>query len=135
MKEGEQVRYLSTAELLAIHEHLMARAGTAATVLEAGKLESAALRPQMLMYYEGGDLIDQAVALTVGVALAHAFSDGNKRLALTAGLVFLDRNGVVVTADDTALAEALLAVVNHGDLPLPAATAALAAFLREHSRT
>jgi hypothetical protein len=51
------------------------------------------------------DIATQTVLLLTGVALAHAFVDGNKRTALIVGDTSLDRNGWVFTDDYLELAE------------------------------
>jgi death-on-curing protein len=126
------IRYLTAAEIVALHEMLMAHAGTHASLLDEGKIESVSLRPQNVAYYEGADLITQAASLIVGLALAHAFSDGNKRLAAFAGAVFLRRNGLTITAHPPAYAEQILAVVNRNDA-LAEATQRLIAWLRANT--
>ena len=135
MSAQQETRYLTLAEVLALHDLLMARAGTQASLLDAGKLESAAMRPQMLAYYQEADPLAQAASLIVGIALAHAFSDGNKRLALFAGATFLDVNGLVVEADAIPFGSAIEAVVNRGAIPLEEATERLIAWLRGHTAT
>jgi len=56
-------------------------------------LESAVTRPKMACYYEGADIVRQAVLLVDGVCMTHAFIDGNKRTALIACTAFLYLNG------------------------------------------
>lgn len=126
------IRYLTVAELLGLHEALLEDAGTSADLLDEGKLESASLRPLNLAHYEGAELLSQAAGLIVGIALAHAFSDGNKRLALVAGELFLLRNGVALRAEPLAFAEQILAVINRDDA-LSAATERLVNWLRAHA--
>jgi death-on-curing family protein len=50
--------------------------------------------PRQLRYYEGADHVEQAVDLMVRIALAHAWVDGNKRVAVRSFEVFLALNGV-----------------------------------------
>ena len=109
------VRYLSAAELRGLHELIMGVAGTAADLLDEGKLESASLRPMNLAHYENASLYAQAAVLISGIALAHAFSDGNKRLALLAGDTFLRLNGVLVQAEQHQFAQQILDLVNRPD--------------------
>jgi len=91
-----ETRYLTAADVIALANGYMSRLGYAEPVLRAdgyGLLESAVARAQAVAYYAGGDLIDQAAALTNGVALNHPFIDGNKRTAWIACVTFLDING------------------------------------------
>lgn len=127
------VRYLTVADIIAINgEMLRAMQGSALGVRDEGLLESAALRPQMAAHYEGADLAHQAATLIAGIALAHAFVDGNKRAALLAGVVFLALNGHVVTARPLELAQRIEAFVAHSDA-LTEAIESFADWIRAHS--
>ncbi|HEY8284239.1 MAG TPA: type II toxin-antitoxin system death-on-curing family toxin [Chloroflexota bacterium] len=126
--------YITPAEALRIHAEIMARACAASELLDEGKLESALLRPTNAAYYEGADLFAQAATLIAGMALAHAFSDGNKRLAAALGVIFPRANGVAFTGDHIELADEVLRIVNRTEA-LPAATERLASWLRTHSET
>lgn len=97
--------YLTLPDVLAAHEAAMAVAGySPAPLRDQGTLEGAIARPRMLAHYEGADLITQAVALILAISQAQAFVDGNKRTAMTVGLVFLRVNGHVFTGDSELLA-------------------------------
>jgi death on curing protein len=124
--------YVTPAEAARIHAEIMARAGAASTLLDEGKLESALIRPASASYYESADLYTQAATLIAGVALAHAFNDGNKRLAAALGLIFLHINDVGVSGDHIEYTDAVLAVVIR-EGPLPEAIEQLATWLRMHA--
>lgn len=127
------VRYLTVADIIAINgEMLRAMQGGALGVRDEGLLESAALRPQMAAHYEGADLAGQAASLIVGIALAHAFVDGNKRTALLAGVVFLALNGLELTAKPLELARQVEALVVHSDM-LAEALESLTEWIRAHT--
>jgi death-on-curing protein len=70
--------------------------GTVGVLRDEGLLESALMRPRMAAHYEMRDLAYQAATLVAGIALAHAFVDGNKRTAAIAARIFLDLNGVMI---------------------------------------
>lgn len=127
-------RYLSLAEVSALHPLVMDTAGTHGHLLDAGKLESALLRPQMIAYSEDADLFVQAAVLITGIALAHPFSDGNKRLALLAGDVFLAINGTWIRSEPIAFAMQIMAFLTR-DGDLDTATEVLAVWLRAHATT
>jgi len=78
--------YLTVLDVIAMHDELIERTGGAVGLRDEGALDSAIMRPQMAAYYEEADLVTQAVLLMSGIALAHAFVDGNKRTALASGL-------------------------------------------------
>jgi death on curing protein len=128
------VRYLSVADVMALHNAMMEGMGHHPVPLrDAGLLESAVLRPQMAAYYEEADLVRQAALLAVGIAQNQPYVDGNKRTAYMAALVFLRRNGRPFTGDYLAMARELGAVATRTD-SLDAATGRFESWLREHTR-
>jgi death-on-curing family protein len=91
-----EVRYLTADEVIALTERFFAQLGYARPMLRSqgqGLLESAVDRARTAAYYGDADLIAQAAALTNGIALNHAFIDGNKRCAWAACVTFLESNG------------------------------------------
>ncbi|MEJ0064719.1 MAG: type II toxin-antitoxin system death-on-curing family toxin [Caulobacteraceae bacterium] len=88
--------YLTVADVLAIHEDLIARYGGAEGVRDLGLLEAALFRPQTGYY---PDLVAEAAALWESLSQNHPFIDGNKRAAFAATLVFLSINGIELDAD------------------------------------
>jgi death-on-curing protein len=126
------IRYLTVADIIAINgEMLRAMQGGALGARDEGLLESAALRPRMAAHYEGADLAGQAATLIAGIALAHAFVDGNKRTALLAGAVFLALNGQELTAQPLELAQRIEALVTHPGM-LADAIEGFADWIRQH---
>lgn len=126
------IRYLTVADIIAINgEMLRAMQGGALGARDEGLLESAALRPRMAAHYEGADLAGQAATLIAGIALAHAFVDGNKRTALLAGAVFLALNGQELTAQPLELAQRIEAPVTHSGM-LADAIEGFADWIRQH---
>jgi death-on-curing protein len=125
--------YITLMEAIQIHEAIMTRFAAHSELLDEGKLDSALMRAANAAHYEEADLFEQAATLVAGVALAHAFADGNKRLAATLGLTFLFANGVPFESDPIEFAEQVLALVNRAE-PLAAATTHFAQWLRMHSK-
>lgn len=91
------VTYLSLEEALRIHELLINTFGGAKGVRDAGLIEAALLRPQT-GYYR--DLLEEAAALWESLAMNHGFVDGNKRVAYACLELFLQLNGLDITADN-----------------------------------
>ena len=89
--------YPTLAELLVMHEILLAEFGGAAGVRDMGALESALMRPQ-LGYYD--TLVDEAAALLESLAMNHPFVDGNKRVAFFGTDTFLRMNGYFIDCDN-----------------------------------
>lgn len=103
MREPE---WLSKALILAIHDEQLAEHGGGAgirdrDVHEGGLLDSALARPQNRFAYDAtADLATLAAAYAFGLARSHPFIDGNKRTAFVAAELFLDLNGMILTASD-----------------------------------
>src|ERR1051325_10242762 len=96
------MRYLSPADLIVIHELLIAEFGGMRGITEAGfgRLDAAVAVPRASMYGEEiyADMPRKAAALCRALVRSHPFSDGNKRVALVALDVFLAYNGYALTA-------------------------------------
>jgi death on curing protein len=94
------IRYLSAAEILALHRLVIERWGGASGIRDAGSLESAMAQPRQS--FAGRelypDLASKAAALGFSLALNHPFLDGNKRVAHAAMEVFLLLNGYQLNA-------------------------------------
>jgi death-on-curing protein len=95
-------RFLTAAEVLAIHDEVLAATGGAEGLRDLGLLESAVARPlagfgETLLH---PDRPSQAAALLQSLASNHPFVDGNKRTAFTAMDVFLRLNGARLEATE-----------------------------------
>lgn len=86
------VHYLSVEDVLLINAEVLAGA---ARLRERNLLESAVARPQASAF--GQDAyptpIEKAAALMHSLTLNHPFVDGNKRTAIVAVILMLQRNG------------------------------------------
>ncbi len=132
MPDSVEARYLSLADVMALHIAVMEGMGHHPTPLrDSGALESAVLKPQMAAYYEGADLDRQAARLAVGISQAQAYVDGNKRTAYIAALVFLRTNGHPLKGDHLEFAKQLEAVSTRTDC-LAAAIERFEAWLSDH---
>jgi death-on-curing protein len=90
---------LTADDVLALHEDVMRRLGQAPAPLSRdgrALLEAALNRPRNAAFYSRADVFEQASVLTIGIAQAHAFLDGNKRTAAAALIVFLGLAGLTV---------------------------------------
>ena len=83
-------------EVVAIHDHQLAKFGGAPGIRDDGALESALMRPQ-IGYYDS--LIEESAALLESLAMNHPFVDGNKRTALGTTDAFLGMNGHFIDCD------------------------------------
>jgi len=126
--------WLEAYAVLAMHEEQIREHGGSYGVRDEGLMESALARPRQLFHYgDSVDLFALAAAYGYGVAKNHPFVDGNKRTAFQCMYVFLDINGIELTATeedtvvtilhlaDGSLSEAELAAwlkANHTSAPL-----------------
>lgn len=90
------IDYLTTIEVLAIHEDQITRYGGSDGIRDLGLLESALYRPQTGYY---ANIIEQAAALWESMGQNHPFIDGNKRTAFAVVYTFLDINDYEITAN------------------------------------
>jgi death on curing protein len=128
---AEDVRYLTMADVLAVHNAIMSDLGYRAEPLrDEGLLESALLKPQMAAYYENADIVRQATLLAVGIAQNQPFVDGNKRTAYIACLTFLRANGLDFRGRPLEMADQLILLAERTDT-LAVATGRFEAWLRE----
>jgi death on curing protein len=128
---AEDVRYLTMADVLAVHNAIMSDLGYRAEPLrDEGLLESALLKPQMAAYYENADIVRQATLLAVGIAQNQPFVDGNKRTAYIACLTFLRANGLDFRGRPLEMADQLILLAERTDT-LAVATGRFEVWLRE----
>lgn len=87
-------------EVIILHAGIWGEAGeTAEHYLQSrDRLEPALNRPRFAAYYERADIYSQAATLLWGLIKAHAFLDGNKRIAVKATDAFLVLNGFEIDA-------------------------------------
>jgi death-on-curing protein len=94
------MRYLTLAEVLHLHERLLAATGGSAGIRDLAIVEAAIAQPKAT--FDGADLyptlVTKAAALCFSLVRGHAFIDGNKRVAHAALEVFLVLNGCEIGA-------------------------------------
>lgn len=106
--------FLTTEDVLALHEEAIEAFGGAHGIRDQGLLESAVAAPQATF---GGDCLHEdlfamAAAYAFHLCKNHPFLDGNKRTAFYATVLFLDRNGIggLGAASGDSFADTLIAV-------------------------
>src|SRR5688572_18490154 len=104
--------FLRRTDILAIHARSLADLGAAHGIRDEGGLESALVAAENRHYYEGADLVGCAAAYAFHLSKAHAFVDGNKRVAAGAAEVFLVLHGASLDADDDALFDFYMAIAD-----------------------
>ena len=95
------MRYLTLAEVIFLHDRILATSGGAAGVRDLRALEAAIAQPKAT--FDGEDLyptvIAKAATLCFSLVQGHPFVDGNKRIGHASMDVFLTLNGHVIEAD------------------------------------
>jgi death on curing protein len=96
------IDWLTGADVLAIHDQLIAEHGGADGIRDINLLVSALARPQQLFAYGQSepDMAALAAAYAIGIAKNHAVVDGNKRTSAVVTEAFLRLNGLGLTATD-----------------------------------
>lgn len=80
-------------------------------IRDENALEAALARPRQKWNYEDSvDLATLAAAYAFRIAKAHPFSDGNKRTAFLAMVIFLGLNGKDLDATETEVVQAMVAL-------------------------
>jgi death-on-curing protein len=92
--------WIRTIEALTFHAQQISLFGGSDGVRDRGLLEFALARPKNLFAYADRALTmaDLAAAYAVGISSDHPFVDGNKRTAMQVAFVFLEFNGISITA-------------------------------------
>jgi death-on-curing protein len=85
--------FLRKQEVLNIHSKLIEDFGGSHGLREEGALESALAAAENRAFYESADLAVCAATYAYHLTQAHAFIDGNKRVAAAVAEVLLEFNG------------------------------------------
>ncbi len=94
--------------ILALQEELVYQHGGKIGIRDPGLLEAALARPQQIFFYSKPDIIELAGAYINGIIRNHPFIDGNKRIAIVAGALFLELNGFILIAPEIEALQAIL---------------------------
>lgn len=85
-------------EVLGIHARLIEEFGGGGGLRDEGALESALAAAENRVHYENAGLATCAATYAYHLSQAHAFVDGNKRIAAAVSEIFLEINGARLTA-------------------------------------
>lgn len=87
--------------VFSVHQMLLAEHGGGTGIRDKAMLESALSRPKRRYEYEPESTLFQlAASYSFGLAKNHPFIDGNKRVALAVGAIFLEINGFSLAASE-----------------------------------
>ena len=100
-----EVHYLSSAEVLLVHDHAIREFGGSFGLMSPGRLEASVVALRQTMFGEElyPDLFSKAAILFYLLVMNHAFVDGNKRTAALSLIEFLERNGYTLDATNDEL--------------------------------
>ncbi|MGH9927866.1 MAG: type II toxin-antitoxin system death-on-curing family toxin [Pyrinomonadaceae bacterium] len=88
------MRFPDTLDVLTVHARLISETGGTGGIRDAGLLESALAAAEKRHNYEAADVVSCAATYAYHLTQAHAFIDGNKRMAAAITETFLETNGV-----------------------------------------
>ena len=105
-----EIVYLTLEQVLYIHKRIQDKTGGMRGVRDLGALQAAIARPQATFADQElyPDLFTKAAAIMHSIVLNHPFLDANKRVGLTAGALFLNINGYLLKAQQSALEQVIL---------------------------
>lgn len=97
------MKFPDKLDVLALHSRLIIETGGTPGVRNDDLLESALAAAEMRASYEEADSIACAATYAYHLTQAHAFFDGNKRIAAAVAETFLLTNGVVLEMSNSEL--------------------------------
>ncbi len=115
MNEPPRTNFIWVPTHLAIswHNRLIDRFGGAPGIRDAGLLESALDQPKNLAaYHPSATLVQMAALYGVGLAKAHAFTDGNERIAFAVMVAFLKAQGEILDSSEAEAAKIMIDVAS-----------------------
>jgi death on curing protein len=102
------MKFVDKTSALIIHHKLIERYGGIHGLRDEGAFESAMNAAENRFYYETEDLAELAATYAFHLSQAHAFLDGNKRIAAAVASVFLEINGAFLDATEDEIIELFL---------------------------
>lgn len=96
MRTPNDCEHLTVMQVHAIHDAVIGAYGGCPGIRDANLLESSVNAPQATAFGSSpfADLVEVAAAYLFYLCRHHPFIDGNKRVGMTAAIVFLKLNGV-----------------------------------------
>ena len=104
--------FLTKKDVLKIHQRTIEAQGGTKGIRDESALESAVFAPENRFYYENANVFNCAAAYAFHLSSAHAFIDGNKRVAAVSAEVFLLINGFAITANRKELEDLYLGIAD-----------------------
>ena len=124
--------FLGKQSVIDLHDEIIATVGGEPGMLNETSLDSALAAAANRAWYEHADIARCAATYAFHVTKAHAFLDGNKRIAVVATETFLAANNSTLDATDDEL-HALMVAVASSTMTRDQVDAWFAARVRESS--
>jgi death on curing protein len=99
-------------DVLTIHARLIAETGGTQGLRDEALLESALTAAKNRHHYETADVVSCAATYAFHLTQAHAFMDGNKRVAAAITETFLETNGFELTMANEDIVNVFLAIAS-----------------------
>jgi death on curing protein len=106
------MRFPDKLDVLAVHARLIAETGGSTGIRDEGLLESALVAAENRYNYEDADLVACAATYAYHLTQAHAFIDGNKRVAAAITETFIESNGMQLTINDEEIVRLFLDIAS-----------------------
>lgn len=114
--------FLHKEEVLNIHARSLELFGGTRGLRDEGALESALAAAENRKHYENADLATCAATYAYHLSQAHAFIDGNKRVAAAVSEIFVEINGAQLLASNDQIVSLFLKIAagefSRGDVEL-----------------
>lgn len=102
--------FLSKQEVIEIHAKSIAEFGGSPGLRDPSALESALAAAEHRHFYDNADLATCAATYAFHLTQAHAFVDGNKRVAAAVAEVFLEINNAQLTLTNNQIVDLFLSI-------------------------
>ena len=103
-----EIFFPQKSEILQLQAELIEKFGGIHGLRDEGGFESALVAAENRFYYETEDLANLAATYAFHPSQAHAFLDGNKRIAAATAGIFLRMNGAKLSATNDEIIELFL---------------------------
>jgi death-on-curing family protein len=102
--------FLRKQEVLNVHSNLIEKFGGTHGIRDEGALESALAAAENRAFYENASLPVCAATYSYHLTQAHAFLDGNKRIAAAVAEIFIEINGARLDATNDEIVALFLGI-------------------------
>src|SRR5437764_13312656 len=104
--------FLPEEAVIEMHDALIQKYGGERGIRDASLLDSALNQPKLTLHFSDASLCELAATYGFHISENQAFFDGNKRTASAAMIMFLDSNGLVITASQDEIFHKIVDMAN-----------------------